>query len=162
MNVKEIKQILQLLRDFEIAEFELEREGCRLSLKKQSSIPAHENKHSPLNAQALIQGLIPQPIPRIDTLSTATVVEKTEPKPEIILHSIVSPIVGTFYISNSPEAAPFVTVGARITPQDTVCIIEAMKVMNEIKADVSGIIEETLVTNGQIVEFGQVLFKVRI
>ncbi len=158
MNVKEIKQILQLLRDFDIAELELEREGCRLSLKKNSH-PAISLSSLGMNTPTISPAFIPQPI---SSALISTVAEKTESKPEIMLHSIVSPIVGTFYASVSPEAAPFVKVGSKITERDTVCIIEAMKVMNEIKADVAGVIEEVLVTNGQAVEFGQTLFKVRI
>ena len=69
--------------------------------------------------------------------------------------------MGTFYTSPSPDSSPYVSLGQKIGPNDTVCIIEAMKVMNEIKAEMSGVIEEVLVQNGQAVEFGQVLFKVR-
>jgi len=77
------------------------------------------------------------------------------------LHVIKSPIVGTFYSSPSPDSDPFISLGSKIGENDTVCIIEAMKVMNEIKAEISGTIEEILVENGQVVEFGQVLFKVK-
>ncbi len=159
MNVKEIEQILQLLRDFDVAELELEREGCRLSLKK-------HGQHAVFPAGSAPAMIPPLASPAVGSFSVSPVpaapaTEKVESKPEVPLHSILSPIVGTFYASASPEAAAFAKVGAKITPQDTVCIIEAMKVMNEIKADVAGVIEEVLVTNGQAVEFGQVLFKVR-
>jgi acetyl-CoA carboxylase biotin carboxyl carrier protein len=77
------------------------------------------------------------------------------------LAQITSPLVGTFYITPSPDAEPYVEVGSHVEPQTVVCIIEAMKVMNEIKAETSGTITEILVTNGQAVEYGQVIFKVK-
>ncbi len=82
-------------------------------------------------------------------------------KKEENLVEIKSPIVGTFYATPSPDSEPYVEIGSQVTPQTVVCVIEAMKVMNEIKADTSGKIVEVLVTNGQAVEYGQVLFRVK-
>ncbi len=83
------------------------------------------------------------------------------PQQQENLVEIKSPIVGTFYATPSPDSGPYVEVGSQVTPQTVVCVIEAMKVMNEIKAETSGTIVEVLVTNGQAVEYGQVLFRVR-
>jgi acetyl-CoA carboxylase biotin carboxyl carrier protein len=77
------------------------------------------------------------------------------------LADIKSPIIGTFYSAPSPDSPPYVKAGDHVTPDTVVCIVEAMKVMNEIKAETSGTIEKVLITNGQVVEFGQVIFKVR-
>jgi len=89
-----------------------------------------------------------------------TYASQAAPSPEDLLE-IKSPIVGTFYATPSPDSEPYVEVGTKVEPQTLVCIIEAMKVMNEIKAETNGMIVETLVTNGQAVEYGQVLFKVK-
>lgn len=157
MNIKEIKQLLNLISEHELAEFELEREGTRFSVKKYTKLPPQTPT------------FIPQPIDfmtnkvSISEQSTKDVEIKDskESEEDANLHKIVSPIVGTFYTSPAPDAAPFVTPGSKVTPNDTICIVEAMKVMNEIKAEVSGVIEKICVENGQAVEFGQPLFLVK-
>ena len=157
MNVKEIKQIMQLVNEYSIAELEIEREGSKLSLKKysdrsrlvQPSEPIQAISHSPIHLPP----------------SSSTVVSKPPKKEEEIESDntipIFSPMVGTFYASPSPESASFVSVGSKIKLEDTICIIEAMKVMNELKAEIAGEIVEVCVANGQVVEFGQTLFKVK-
>ena len=130
--------------------FEIEKEGFRLKLEKEPSV------QSPAAPQPAVTG---QPKAASTTPETAT------PTPKAIetvpLREIVSPMVGTFYRSASPDSASFVDVGKSVTEDTVVCIIEAMKVMNEIKAETSGIIVEALAENGKPVQFGQVLFKVR-
>ncbi|EKD29142.1 MAG: hypothetical protein ACD_79C00041G0003 [uncultured bacterium] len=155
MNIKEIKQLLTLINEHGIAEFELEREGTKIGIKKYSSAPAVMS--APIYSHAPSMHAIDI---KHDTNETFS---KEEKKVDLDagLHSITSPIVGTFYSAPSPDASPYVSIGSKIGPNDTVCIVEAMKVMNEIKADVAGIIEKIEVENGQAVEFGQVLFKVR-
>ena len=91
----------------------------------------------------------------------AEAVETSQDQPKEDLIEINSPIVGTFYATPSPDSEPYVDIGSEVQAQTVVCIIEAMKVMNEIKAEVSGTIVEVLVTNGQAVEYGQALFRVR-
>ncbi|MBN2144659.1 MAG: acetyl-CoA carboxylase biotin carboxyl carrier protein [Candidatus Aureabacteria bacterium] len=158
MNIKEIRQILNLMKEYEIAEMDIEREGVKLSVKKNASLSAVPYPPSmPLSAQAAFF----QPLPVQESEKAKSQGADSVNKEENV-HLITAPIVGTFYAAPSPEASPYVSVGTKISPNDTVCIIEAMKVMNEIKAEVSGVIESINVKNGQIVEFGQVLFKVKI
>lgn len=153
MNIKEIKQLLSLIAENEVSEFELEREGTRISIKKYSMPPQMQ---API-MQTISDNYIARPQMMEDT-------SKSDQKPKVTddnIVNIISPIVGTFYAAQSPEAAPFVSIGSKVTANDTVCIVEAMKVMNEIKAEVNGTIEQILVENGQAVEYGQVLFRVR-
>jgi len=95
------------------------------------------------------------------TLAVEAGPSASQPQPEEDLVEIKSPIVGTYYATPSPDSDPFVELGSHVEPQTVVCIVEAMKVMNEIKAETSGTITEILVTNGQAVEYGRVLFKVK-
>ena len=154
MNIKEIKQLLILMKEYELAEFELEREGVRVSIKKYSQAP---QVVAPMMPHHFVEQT------GKDYSKETAVGEATDKKAaeNTGLKSIISPIVGTFYAAASPDSAPFVTVGSKVGVNDTVCIIEAMKVMNEIKAEMIGVIEEVAVKNGQAVEFGQTLFKVR-
>lgn len=152
MNIKEIKQLLALIKEYELAEFELEREGVRITVKKYS-------QSVPMVAQPVLQQPFIEAAKKGNSEEATAGISKKEA--DTGLKSILSPIVGTFYAAPSPESAAFVSPGTKVTPNDTVCIIEAMKVMNEIKAEMNGVIEEVLVQNGQAVEFGQILFKVR-
>ena len=131
--------------------FEIEKEGFRLKLQRGASAP-----------QATIDAPVAAAGP-----GKAAVTEAEPPPPaakaieSVPMKEIVSPMVGTFYRSASPDAQPFVEVGKPVTEDTVVCIIEAMKVMNEIKAETSGVIAEVLADNGKPVQFGQALFKVR-
>ena len=149
-DIKEIKAIIDLMKKHDLTVFEIEKEGFRLKLEKGPSVRA---------AAAIPPAVAAQPGPA----STAT--EAASPGPKAIesvpLKDIVSPMVGTFYRSASPDSAPFVDVGKSVTEDTVVCIIEAMKVMNEIKAETSGVIAEVMAENGKPVQFGQVLFRVR-
>ncbi|MFH1245604.1 MAG: acetyl-CoA carboxylase biotin carboxyl carrier protein [Candidatus Omnitrophota bacterium] len=143
MNLKEIKEIINLMNENELTEIELERDGLKIRLKKRS-------------------GQIEQMVTSIPQVSSQeAVAANTQPvsKAEELVE-IKSPMVGTFYRAPSPESMPFVDAGSEVQPDKVVCIIEAMKLMNEIKAEVKGIIKEILVENGRPVEFGQVLFRV--
>jgi acetyl-CoA carboxylase biotin carboxyl carrier protein len=161
MNIKEIRQLLNLISDHGLAEFELEREGTRISIKKYAAPP---QTPFPPSFYAAASEIIPgnaapggQPVPATPQQAG----NKDETPEEKGYQFITSPIVGTFYAAPAPDAAPYVSPGTKITPNDTVCIIEAMKVMNEIKAELSGTVEEILVENGQAVEFGHPLFRVK-
>ena len=153
MNIKEIKQLLALIKEHELAEFEMEREGTKIVIKK---YPASTTVTMPSMAHTMMVPPMNNAVPATQVSEPKVIEEKNDN-----LVEITSPIVGTFYAASSPEAPAFVSVGSKIGINDTVCIVEAMKVMNEIKAEVSGVIEEILVENGQVVEFGQVLFKVK-
>ncbi len=150
-DIKEIKAIIDLMKKHDLSVFEIEKEGFRLKLQRgasasQPTIAAPAAAGAP--AKAVVGGAEPPP-------PAAKAIESVPMK------EIVSPMVGTFYRAASPEALPFVEVGKPVTEDTVVCIIEAMKVMNEIKAETSGVIAEVLADNGKPVQFGQALFRVR-
>ena len=149
-DLKEIKAIIDLMKKHDLSVFEIEKEGFRLKLEKGPSAQAAATV-PPTTAGPLKAG------------STAPETAAVAPKAieSVPLKEIVSPMVGTFYRSASPDVPSFVDVGKTVTEDTVVCIIEAMKVMNEIKAETSGIIAEVLAENGKPVQFGQVLFRVR-
>ena len=148
-DIKEIKTIIDLMKKNDLSVFEIEKEGFRIKLQRGPS------------AQAVAGALPPMAVPP----KAATAAEGAPAQPKaadsIPLREIVSPMVGTFYHAASPDASPFVDVGKTVTEETVVCIIEAMKVMNEIKAETSGVIAEVVAENGKPVQFGQVLFRVR-
>jgi acetyl-CoA carboxylase biotin carboxyl carrier protein len=145
-DIKEIKTIIDLMKKNDLSVFEIEKEGFRLKLQTGAS------------GQTAPVGAVP--------VKTAMAVPEAAPdSPKAIesvsMREIVSPMVGTFYRAASPDGSPFVDVGKTVTEETVVCIIEAMKVMNEIKAETNGVIAEIVAENGKPVQFGQVLFKVR-
>ena len=149
MDLKEIKLLIDLMKKNDLSVFKMENEGFKITLKKNTG-------YQPVTTYA------PQPVTHSPApTAAAPVAAAATPKEQGEGKEIVSPMVGTFYMAASPESAPFVTVGQEVTEDTVVCIIEAMKVMNEIKAEVRGIITQVLVENGKPVEFGQPLFKVR-
>jgi acetyl-CoA carboxylase biotin carboxyl carrier protein len=149
-DIKEIKAIIDLMKKHDLSVFEIEKEGFRLKLQRGASAP---------------QTAIVAPVVAAGPAEGA--VAGTEPAPatkaieSVPMKEIVSPMVGTFYRAASPDAPPFVEVGKPVTEDTVVCIIEAMKVMNEIKAETSGVIAEVVADNGKPVQFGQALFRVR-
>ena len=149
-DLKEIKAIIDLMKKHDLSVFEIEKEGFRLKLEKGPSTKA---------AAAAPPAAAGTP------KAAAAAPETTPAAPKAIesvpLREIVSPMVGTFYRSASPDVPPFVDVGKTVTEDTVVCIIEAMKVMNEIKAETGGIITEVVAENGKPVQFGQVLFRIR-
>jgi acetyl-CoA carboxylase biotin carboxyl carrier protein len=150
-DIKEIKSIIDLMKKHDLSVFEIEKEGFRLKLQRGASVPQATivaPAGAAASAKAPVAGAEP-PAP------TAKAIESVPMK------EIVSPMVGTFYRAASPDGPPFVEVGKPVTEETVVCIIEAMKVMNEIKAETSGVIAEVLAENGKPVQFGQALFKVR-
>jgi len=134
----------------DLSVFEIEKEGFRLKIQR-----------GPSEQAAAIAPLLAAAPPK--TAETLPEPGAGSPKPNetVPLREILSPMVGTFYRAGSPDASPFVDVGKTVTEETVVCIIEAMKVMNEIKAETSGVIAEVLAENGKPVQFGQVLFRVR-
>ena len=153
MKFDEIKSIVKLMSDNDLTEFNIKSEDMHLCIRRGSSNPV-QSASSPVVAAPQV---IPVPAPSAPEAAAAPAAAPApaEPDKEKL---ITSPIVGTFYRSNTPGADAFVKVGSKIEPDQTVCIIEAMKVMNEIKAEKSGVIKEILVENGEPVEFGQPLF----
>ena len=155
MDLKAIKQVVELMKRSELSEFELEEEGFKLRLtRKGSEAPQVIQAVAPLAAPAA------QPVTG-GTPAAAPAAPESTPAEDPNLSTITSPMVGTFYSAASPESPSFVKVGQKTDADTVVCIIEAMKVMNEIQAELSGTIVECLVENGQAVEYGQPLFKVK-
>lgn len=151
MDIKNIKKIIDLMKENELNEFELEEEGFRISIKRRNG-----------DFHPMLSHAMPSPMMMHHAMgSAAAPAAKAEAEDEDEgLAPIKSPIVGTFYRAPSPDAEPFVTVGQQVQKDTTVCIIEAMKVMNEIKAEVSGTIRKILVENATAVQFDQPLFLV--
>jgi len=151
VDIKDIKAIIDLMKKNSITEFELERQDSKIRLKRglNGGGSAVQQDDSIPAIPAPIQPLIAAPAP-------ATIAPPATGEIDI-----KSPMIGTFYRAPSPEAGNYIEVGASVTPETVVCIIEAMKVMNEIKAEVKGVVTQVLVENAKPVEFGQPLFKVR-
>lgn len=146
MNIKEIKEMIALMNENDLMELEIEREGFKIKLKKSGG--TIEQTTSPLPNHPKVEKIYPETKPE-------------KPASELSAwEEIKSPMVGTFYRTPSPESAPFVDIGSEVQPGQVICIIEAMKLMNEIKAEKKGIIKEIIVENGHPVEFGQVLFRI--
>lgn len=160
MDLKQIKQIIDLMKRSELTEFAVEEEGFKLKIRRGSTglpivttgrigsnppFPSLEMEASPLNSSAPPASATPGAAPREEQGFTY----------------IKSPMVGTFYRSGSPDSKPFAETGMKVVENTLVCIIEAMKIMNEIQSETKGTVVEVLVENGQPVEYGQRLFKVK-
>ena len=160
VNMDELRELIGLLRDNGLAELELENEGFRVRLKRESSLGESSHAavahHAPAPAHA---PAAPAPAPsgptHPGTQATTAAAQDQD------LHIISSPIVGTFYRSPSPTAEAFVKIGSNVEPDTVVCIIEAMKLMNEIQAEMNGEVVKIYVENGQPVEYGQPLFGIQ-
>jgi acetyl-CoA carboxylase biotin carboxyl carrier protein len=157
MNQKELKELIEFLIEKDIAEFELERGDVKIKIKR-----AAEPGHAPDPRYFAVQPAAPI-LTTVPVQATPATAEPTAapPAPEESLHSVRSPIVGTFYEAPSPGAPPFVKAGDRVEVGQVLCIVEAMKLMNEIECDVAGEVVKKLVTNGQPIEYGQELFTIR-
>ena len=145
MNKKEIEEMIRLMNENKLSELEIEKNGLKIKLKKEISGIRETVEESEAKQKGIIN--------KIETPSQQEIKEKAN------LIEITSPMVGTFYRAPSPEAPPFTDVDKVVRPGDIVCIIEAMKLMNEIKSEVKGKVVEVCVENGTSVEYGQTLFK---
>ena len=146
MNVKEIKEMIDLMNENNLTELEIEKNGTKIKLRRQTTAHAE--------GESLIQGPV--------IVERQTVTKEKESGQKSVVSSkhiqIKSPMIGTFYRAPSPDSPPFVDTGDELEVGQVVCIIEAMKLMNEIKSDIKGKVIEILAENGQAVEFGQPLF----
>lgn len=156
LNIDEIRQLIKLIDESSINEFTYENEGSKVELKKQSGTVQTIQQV----AAAPVQAPAPEAQAKQAPVQDAPAKEEAA-KEGGNFHKITSPMLGTFYASSSPEADPYVTVGSKVTESSVVCIVEAMKLFNEIEAEVKGEIVEVLVENGQLVEYGQPLFLVK-
>lgn len=147
MELEEIKEIISFLKDTDVTELNIEKEGFKIRIKR---------------------GYIYGPLEVTKTVKPAEAPSEILPSKEVApsqeekLHTVTSPLVGTFYRASSPDAPPFVEVGSKVEKGQVLCIIEAMKIMNEIESDVSGIVRKILVENGQPVEYGEPLFLIEV
>ncbi|AQY51092.1 acetyl-CoA carboxylase biotin carboxyl carrier family protein [Listeria weihenstephanensis FSL R9-0317] len=149
LSINEIKQLVKLVDESSLTEFEYETEQGKIKMRKGGELV------SPTVSAPVVQAVLPAP--KVETEETPT----PAAAPTEDFHVVTSPMVGTFYGSPNPESPAFVEPGSVVTVKSVVCIIEAMKLLNEVEADVNGEIVEVLVSNGELVEFGQPLFKVR-
>ena len=159
MNQKELKELIEFLIEKDIAEFELERGDVKVKIKRAGE---HTVVHS--HAEPRFYAVPPAPSLPIEMAATPPAVPPpltTASTPEEGLHTVKSPIVGTFYEAPSPGAPPFVKLGDAVEVGQVLCIVEAMKLLNEIESDVAGEIVKKLATNGQPIEYGQELFVIR-
>ena len=145
MDLKDIKALIDLMKKNDLSVFEMEKDGFRIKLQKG------------LADQPIVMSTAAPAVANGPAAATGATGSAGDPS----LKDIVSPMVGTFYRAASPDASPFVDVGTKVNEDTVVCIIEAMKVMNEIKAETSGVIAEVVADNSKPVQFGQVLFRVR-
>jgi len=152
VDLKDIKAIIDLMKKNAISEFELERQDFKINLKRGlngvQATPGYDEGN-------------PAGYPQVQISAAPAAITAPAAAPSTGETEIKSPMIGTFYRSPSPESAPYVEVGMEVTPDTDVCIIEAMKVMNEIKAEAKGVITQALAENSKPVEFGQPLFKIR-
>ncbi len=155
MTVDEIRELINLATETAIDELEVQRGDNRVRIRRSAS-----GQQGMVYAQPVAQ----MPAPAREAPAAPATAAKEAPKepgvdPNVVL--VRSPIVGTFYEASAPGSPPFVRVGERVQPGKVLCIIESMKLMNEIEAEVSGIVESKLVMNGQPVEYGEALFAIR-
>ena len=159
MNFDDIERILELVREHDLAEFELEREGLKLRVRKSGGTFQHTVPHAPA---APPQIPAQPPLLPMATLTVPPVGAEILPnETELELAVVKSPIVGTFYRSSEPGSAPFVDVGDRVKKDQVLCIIEAMKLMNEITSEYEGEIVSVYVENGKPVQYGERLFAIK-
>ncbi len=157
MELEQIKAIVAMMKDNDLSEFSMEQDGLKIRIKRG---PEDFQQTVTLPAPAPAQ---PAAAPAPVQAPTPVVLAAPVPvAPAADIKHITSPMVGTFYLSPSPDAPPYIEVGQEVDAETVVCIIEAMKVMNEIKAEVSGLITEMMAENAKPVEFGQKLFAVRV
>jgi acetyl-CoA carboxylase biotin carboxyl carrier protein len=154
-DLQKINELIEIMKENDLVEVEIKHGDDRISLKRRQS-------QQPAVMAVPVTGPSISAAPTTNTMQASPAVAPIgDQKQQENLIVIKSPIVGTFYAAPSPDSTPFVEVGSRVEPQTVVCIVEAMKVMNEIKAETSGTIAEILVSTGQAVEYGQELFKVK-
>jgi len=155
-DLQKVKELVALMKDNDLVEIEIVDGDSKIHLKRPGA-DARLIQYQPMGGQMPMPSY-PAPAPIAQPAAPAAAAPAAV---DSSLQPIKSPIVGTFYMAPSPDAAPFVKVGDQFNPETVVCIIEAMKVMNEIKAEMSGTVVEVCCKDGQAVEYGQALFKVR-
>jgi acetyl-CoA carboxylase biotin carboxyl carrier protein len=158
-NTEDLKQLIEFLKENQVGEFELERGDVRIRLKF-----TQPEGGGAADLARLLAGAREAAAVQPAAVAAAAPKASSEPAadPDAGLHVVKSPIVGTYYGSPSPGASPFVVAGDHVDKGQVICIVEAMKLMNEIESDAAGVIVKCLVSNGQPIEFGQPLFSIRL
>jgi acetyl-CoA carboxylase biotin carboxyl carrier protein len=159
VDLPEVERVLEFMQKHGLEEFEYEREGFRIRLKKPSSPLAAT--YAPLQPPEIVVASTSPQAGRAAAPAQAVPLRESEAAHSEDLHIVKSPIVGTFYTSASPGSEPFVAIGAKVESGQVLCIIEAMKLMNEIESDVAGEVVRIFVENGHPVEYGEALFGIR-
>jgi acetyl-CoA carboxylase biotin carboxyl carrier protein len=166
VNMGELRELIQLIREHDFTEFELEREGFRVRFRRGAEVS--EAAAGGVNSAQALAATMPSGSPAVTTTVSSISVPshpgakaQTAASEDQDLYIIPSPIVGTFYRASSPNAEAFVKIGSHVEPDTVVCIIEAMKLMNEIQAETTGEVAKIYVENGQPVEYGQPLFGIK-
>lgn len=149
-DVRKVRRLVELMKEYDLAEMDLKQGETRIQLRRGGAVPA------------AIAMPLPAQLPAQAPAATEKAAAAAAPAEPANVKLITSPMVGTFYAAADPQSPPFVKVGDHVGPDTTVCIVEAMKVFNQIPAEVSGKITAILAENGQTVEFGQPLFKVAV
>jgi acetyl-CoA carboxylase biotin carboxyl carrier protein len=156
MDLTYLRRLLKLFDESTLTELTIEEEGVTVHFARRiESSNSHPTTLPPVFAQPILQ-------PQMTPAATPSPESAPVPAPSVKSHTIVSPIVGTFYRAPAPDAEPFVKVGDHVVPGQTLCIVEAMKLMNEIESDVQGTVVKILVENGQPVEYNQPLFEIAL
>ena len=160
LDLKQIKQIIELMKRNELSEFAVEEEGFKLKIRRGSNGLPLISTGRGSNAPFPVGEATPM-LPSVSAATNQASAAPGGPKEETDVTYVKSPMVGTFYRAASPDSKPFAELGAKVVENSVVCIIEAMKIMNEIQAETKGTVVEVLVENGQPVEYGQRLFKLK-
>ena len=168
MDINHLKQLLELVREHELAEFEIEHDGLRVRIRK-DAVPAPVMAHPAAHAAPAAAGAVVAaphatalaPPTAASVASAAAAAEEAAAEAEVDLAVVKSPIVGTFYRSPEPGSASFVEIGSTVKKGQVLCIIEAMKLMNEIDSEYDGEVANVYVENGQPVQYGERLFAIR-
>jgi acetyl-CoA carboxylase biotin carboxyl carrier protein len=158
VNLKSLKKIVTIMNRAKITELDIEQDGVKIHLRKGPS--TGEMMTTIAAAPAMVPAMMPQAQVMAQAAPAAIPAAAAEPAEDANLYTITSPMVGTFYRAPSPEANPYAEIGTQVEENSVVCIVEAMKLMNEIKAEVRGVIKKILVENAQAVEYGHPLFLV--
>jgi acetyl-CoA carboxylase biotin carboxyl carrier protein len=158
-DLQKIKELIEIMKRNELVEVEISHGDDKIFLKRSQPQPTASGVAVPMAGSSVSQ--TPEAAQVSQNSASQVPPSVSEPQLEDDLVEIKSPLVGTFYATPSPDSDPYVEVGSHVDEQEVVCIVEAMKVMNEIKSEISGTIAEILVVNGQAIEYGQVLFKIR-
>lgn len=156
MDLKQIKQIIELMKRSELTEFAVEEEGFKLKIRRGTNglpiVTSTRGSAAPFP--------VDMPAQTASSAAAAPVSAPAAPKEEVGITYVKSPMVGTFYRAASPDSKPFMDVGGKVVENTVVCIIEAMKIMNEIESEFTGVVREVLAQDAQPVEYGQALFRI--